>query len=227
VSRAVAALAVAVVLAGCGGEERLPTLAFEEEQLGSQARRPGQVVLQFVEAARAGDGARMALLLSASTYDTLGPGALRDIADDFAEFVDGRVVLSLRLDDGWAVGAVAGRSEEDGDPAAYAAALRLEDGAWRLELGGVVFGRLRPGPLDETDALPELRAEAQAGGEIEDLLVWVDGRPVRGFARHRRFTAEVRGRLGEPLAPGRHMVIVFATAAETAGALAWPFEVAE
>ena len=223
--RAVAALAVAVLLAGCGGEEQLPGLAFEEDPVGSQARGPGQVVLQFAQAARAGDGARMAPLLSASTYDTLGPRALGDIADDFAEFVDGRVVLSLRLDDDWAVGAVAGRSEDDGDPAAYAAALRLEEGAWRIELGGVVFGRLRPGPLDEVDESPELRAEAQAGGEIEKLLVWVDGRPVRGFARYGRFTAELRGRLAERLSPGVHAVVVFGRTAETAGALAWPFEV--
>ena len=223
----VAALALTAALAGCGGEERLPTLAFEADPVASQEPGPGEVVLRFVKAARAGDGARMAPLLSASTYETLGRGALRDIADDFGDFAGARIVLSRRLDDGWAVGAVAGRSEEDGDPAAYAAALRLEDGAWRLELGGVVFGRLRPVPLDEADAQPELRAEAQAGGEIDDLLVWVDGRPVRGFTRHWRFSAEIRGRLGERLAPGEHLVVVLATTAETAGALAWPFEVEE
>ncbi len=222
--RVAAALALAAALAGCGGEERLRTLALDAAPAGVEAPGPGKTVLRFVQAARARDAVRMEALLSASTRETLGPGALYDLAEDFSGFTGGRIVLSRALEGGWAVGAVAGRSEDD-DPAAYAAALRLERGSWRLELGGALFGRLRPGPLEQTDARPELRAEAQAGDEIEELLAWVDDRPVRAFPRRGRFTAEIRGRLDRELAAGEHTVVVFATTADTAGALAWPFEV--
>lgn len=224
-ARTLAALATAGVLAGCGGEEqRLPSLSLDADPHGSQLSGPGETVLRFVQAARAGNGSRMTALLSDATRESFGPGALADLADDFAGFSHGRVVLSERLDDRWAVGSVAGRSEDD-EPAAYAAALLLEDGEWRLELAGVVFGRLRPGPLDETHDRPELRAEAQAGGEVEQLLAWMDGRPVRAFPLRRTFTAEIRGRLDRPLPPGGHVVVVFAATADTAAAFAWPFEV--
>jgi hypothetical protein len=188
-------------------------------------REPGLVVMRFVQAARAGDAARMRALLSAGTRASFGPGVEAELAEDFEGISLGPIVLSQRLDDDWAVGVVRGR-DEDGDPAAFGAALRDEEGGWRLELGGLAFGRLRPQPLDEADGRAELRVEAQAGGEVEELLLWVDDQAVRAHpVRRHPFTREVWGRLRGGLPAGLHTAVVFATSGDTAAAFAWPFEV--
>ncbi|MEX2212340.1 MAG: hypothetical protein WD689_11330 [Gaiellaceae bacterium] len=214
-----------MLAAGCGGEERLPVLRLDAEPVGSPARGPGLVVLAFVQAARAGDTKAMRALMSAETRASYAPGVAGELADDFEGFSGPRVELSLRLDGGWAVAAVSGRSRDD-EPAAYAAALRLEAGRWRLELGGIAFGLLKPAPLAEVGERPELRVEAQAGTEIDELALWIGDRPVLSHPiRRRSFTREVWGRLDRPLDPGPQIAVAFAVAGETAGAFAWPFEV--
>lgn len=221
--RAAAALMVAALAAGCGGE-RLPDIFFDE---GSSADEPaaGLVALRFVEAASAGDTQEMRALMSADTRAAFGPGAAADVARQLSGFEQARVVLGRRIDDEWAVGAVTGRNE-DGDRAAWGAALRREDGSWRVELGGVVFTRLRPAPLAEAEAEPELRVEAQAGGEVDELQLWLGRRALRVHAfRRQAFTREIWGRLGSSLPEGQYTLVAFASSGETAGALAWPFEV--
>lgn len=217
------AVAAAVLVAGCGGDRPLPEL----EPLGAEppAREAGLAALRFVQAARSGDVPTMRRLLSAPTRASFGPGAAEEVARQLEGFADARIVLAADLGDGWGVGAVSGR-DEDGDPAAWAAALRREEGAWRVELGGVFFTRLRPQPLKETEPDPEIRVEAQAGGEVDDVRVWLDSRELRAHAfRRAPFTREVWGRLAGETSPGVHTLVAFAVAGETAGAFAWPFEV--
>jgi hypothetical protein len=233
----VGALAAALA-AGCGGSEadEPAPVSLDGEPVGSAAPEPGQTVLRFVQAARRGDALGMWTLLSKATHASFGPslrqfsrGTAPELAENFEDFRQARVALSRVLGERWAVGAVVGRYETDEDepePAAYAAALRREDGRWRLELGGVVIARLEPDPLEEVGRRPELRAEAEAGREIDRMLVWLDGRPVAVRPERKLpFTAEIQGVPERPLEPGDHAMVVFAETRDTAGALAWPFEV--
>jgi hypothetical protein len=219
-----AVLLAAALAAGCGGSERLPTILLEPEGPGAD-REAGLAVLRFVQAAQSGDRERMHALMSADTRATFGPGTGRELADELAGFGKARIVLGQALDEGWAVGAVAG-SNEEGEPAAWAAALRLENDRWRVELGGVFFTRMRPAPLEEADRRPEIRVEAQAGGDVDELRAWIGGKPLRAYAfRRQPFTREIWGRLRTALPEGQHTLVAFASAGETAGAFAWPFEV--
>jgi hypothetical protein len=232
---AAVAAACGALLSGCGSAEQLPSIRVDAAQPGASDPEAGRVVLRFVQAARSGDPARMWALLSEPTRRSIGPtrgafaaGTAPDIAEDFADFRDGRVLVARQLDAVWAVGAVVGRSEDDGssEPASYAAALRREGGAWRLELDGLVIARLRPGPDDHTGDRPEIRAEAQAGGRPQRVLLWLDGRTGGvGWAGTSPFSAELRGRPDRALASGEHAAVVFASTRETAAALAWTFEV--
>ena len=233
---AVALAALCAVLAACGSEDELPTVHLDVEQPGSPDPEAGLTVLRFVQAARRGDAERMWGLLSEPTKRSIGPGMLSfargtapDLYDSFADFRQGRVLLSRKLDETWAVGAVTGSFEtEDGDtePAAYALALRREDGKWRVELAGLVIARLRPPPAETTGDRPELRAEAQAGNGVERMLLWLDGSAARvPFLRTSDFTGEIDGRPESKIPPGDHTAVVFAKTPVTAGAQAWTFDV--
>jgi hypothetical protein len=233
---AVVVAALCAALAACGSEDELPAVHLDVEQPGSPDREPGLTVLRFVQAARRGDAERMWPMLSQPTRRSIGPGLLSfahgtapDLYDSFADFRQGRVLLSRKLDDTWAVGAVTGRYENDegdSEPAAYAVALRREDGKWRIELAGLVIARLRPSPSDTTGDRPELRAEAQAGNDVERMLLWLDGSAARvPFLRTSDFTAEIDGRPESKISPGEHAVVVFAKTPVTAGAQAWTFDV--
>jgi hypothetical protein len=175
-------------------------------------------------------------LLSKPTKRSIGPGMLPfargtapDLYDSFADFRQGRVLLSRKLDETWAVGAVTGSFEsDDGDtePAAYALALRREDGQWKVELAGLVIAKLRPSPADTTGGRPELRAEAQAGNGVDRMLMWVDGAAARvPFLRTSDFTGEIDGKPMQQIPAGEHTAVVFAKTPVTAGAQAWTFDV--
>ena len=233
--RGAVAISCAALAASCGSSPTLPSIHLDRSQPGTPSTLPGRTVLQFVQAARSGDAGRMWLLLSEPTRNSIGPtlgafarGTAPDLAKSLEDFRDERVLVSRQLDAAWAVGAVRGRYEQDGDaePAAYAAALRREGDRWKLELDGLVIAGLRPSALDRTGDRPEIRAEAQAGGRIERMLLWVDG-DAAGAGRFRTspFSAELRGRPSDPLAEGEHALVVFAATEDTAAALAWTFEV--
>lgn len=237
VAGAVAVAAVCAVLGtGCGSEDELAAVHLNVEQPGSPDREAGLTVLRFVQAARRGDAEQMWALLSDPTRRSIGPGLLPfargtapDLYDSFADFRQGRVLLSRRLDDTWAVGAVTGSFENDEgepEPAAYALALRREDGEWRVELAGLVIARLRPSPSGTTGDRPELRAEAQAGNGVERMRLWLDGSATQvPFSRTSAFTGEIDGRPTDPIPAGEHVAVVFAETSTTAGAQAWTFDV--
>jgi hypothetical protein len=238
VRRAAAAALVAAVAAGCGGgSDEGPVVRLRDGGgPGRAATEPGRVVLRFVQAARRGDAQQMWSLLSEPTRASIGPRLERfvretalAIAEDFEDTRDFEIVLSRDLGPRWAIGAVAGVDAPDDDepePATFAAALRREDGRWKLELAGVAFAQLDPDPEAESDARPPLHVEAEAGDDVERLLLWVDDAHVQATAHSESpFTAEIEGVLDRDLAPGLHMATAFASTHETAGALAWWFEV--
>jgi hypothetical protein len=230
------AIAVGVfVLAGCAGgggedtETSPPPPAsepLEELLLEVERTRPGVVLRDFVRAAARRDERRMWQRLSAPTRRRLGP-TLDRFRSDAARALElelaslGRrqeLILSQTITSRFAVAAVARGSE------AYAAALRLENGLWRVELGSPVRIRpLRPKPAETVTRRTQLAAEVTAGATIVEAGLWLDGRafPTRGGGA----TPSALTMFGEAsaLPTGAHSVVAFASTGANAAARAWTF----
>jgi hypothetical protein len=243
--RRVAAVVVVLLVAGCGsgGDDERATPAKSTglavaAGAGKPTTVPGNVLLEFVRAAGRGDARATWSLLSGPTQASIGP-----TFDDFRGYTarqfrtgvgsiagNAKVIFSRSLADDWAVAAVAGDRTVDGEPEHYAfgAALLPENGRLKLELGGVVITGHKPAPLEELDdPRPKLAVNVGAGGDLTDVRMWLDGKPFP-FERGPNdppFTATMRGRPADPLAPGRHEVVVFAATSDTATAGAWTFTV--
>ena len=177
-------------------------------------------------------------LLSRPTRGSIGPTLAEFRSSTAQELTRGlgalaagtRVTLSRSLDEEWAVAAVAGVRVVEGkrEDFSYGAALRREGGALRLELAGAVVSGHEPGPLEEvTERHPAIATTISAGSDVTRVLAWLDGRPLPAARGEEDlpFTATLRGRRPEPLAPGRHEVVVFAATDRTAVASAWSFTV--
>jgi hypothetical protein len=241
VSRRLLAAAVGVfVVAGCAGaggggddSETSPPPAPEpvEELLREVERnRPGVVLRDFVQAAARRDKRRMWERLSASTRRRLGP-SLNGFRGDAARALElelaplGRrheLILSQTITATFAVAAVARRRGQAYE--AYAAALRLEGGVWRVELGSPVrISPLRPKPGETVERRTQLAAEVTAGERIVEAGLWLDGLafPSRGGGQ----TPSELTMFGETsaLARGPHSVVAFASTGTNAAARAWSF----
>lgn len=190
--------------------------------------RPGVVLRDFVRAAARRDERRMWERLSAPTRERLGPTLLafrsraaaaleRDL-----EAIGRRheLILSQTITPRFAVAAVAGENRT------YAAALRLENGLWRVELGSPIDVQpLRPKPGEVVSRRTQLAAEVDAGTAIVEAGLWLDGIafPSRGGGQ----TPSELTMFGESstLARGVHSVVAFASTAANASARAWTFRV--
>lgn len=129
-----------------------------------------------------------------------------------------RLILSQTITPPFAVAAV-GRGSR-----IYAAALRLENGLWRVELDAPLqVLPLRPKPGETVQRRTQLAAEVKAGTPILEAGLWLDGLafPTRGGGP----TSSALTMFGETaqLSPGAHTVIAFASTAAHAAARAWSF----
>jgi hypothetical protein len=229
------ALVVALLsVAGCSGENDEaespappPEPAAEELRSEVERARPGVVLQDFVRAAARRDENRMWERLSEPSRRRLGPtrGDFRRRAARALEqelVLLGRrheLVLSQAITATFAVAAVARGST------VYAAALRLERGLWRVELGSPIrIEPLRPDPGETVSRRTQLAAEVTAGSPILEAGLWLDGLafPSRGGGP----TPNALTMFGEtPTLPrGRHTVVAFASTAAHAAARAWPFQ---
>jgi len=241
VRAAAAVVCVAGLLAaGCGGDEQEPPPAVGlRVAAGAPAPGAARVFAEFLDAAARGDATGMWALLSEPTRASLGRtldgfrrGAAYDLEQTAGLLRDpGEPVLARAFGPRWAVAAVAGEIERDGERehAAYAAALRRERGEWRLELNGLFFVSHEPAPLEEVETrTPLLRVTAQSSARIERMVLWLDGEPVGARAvRPQPFTGTITARAARPLEPGVYVVTAFAATDETAAAQAWPFVVGD
>src|SRR5919106_3939956 len=214
------------LLAGCAGgggedtETRPPAQPasepLEELLLEVEQTRPGVVLRDFVRAAARRDERRMWQRLSAPTRRRLGP-TLDRFRGDAAQALEleltslGRrqeLILSQTITSRFAVAAVRNGSEAD------AAALRLEGGLWRVELGSPIrIEPLRPKPGERVSRRTQLAAEVQAGTPLVEAGLWLDGIafPSRGGGQ----TPSELTMFGETraLARGPHSVVAFASTA--------------
>lgn len=195
----------------------------------------GAALKLFVEAAGEGDVLQMWALLSGPTQRRFG-GDSGTFADRFArEFEQGvgsfagtdyQVVLTLRPAPRWAIAAIVGTRTDAGvkQSAAYAVALRREEGYWRLEVGGPVkLTPVVPSTGVKAGTTPQLGMEVKARMPIANAAVWIDGNPLPALAAGPDArTLLVAGPPDSPLAAGTHIGFGFARAGDQASALAWP-----
>lgn len=231
------ALAAVLTLGACAGgaEEPADATASAASAVATAADPgPGRALSSFVAAARRGDTGALWRLLSAPAQAGLGGSHASFRRDAGRELVSwlGRVrpgeeiALSQRIGARWGVAALSGRRVAEGkaDDFAYGAAFRRERGAWRIDLGGLVVGGVRPEPLDQVGPEPEVRADVAAGTRVRTFLLWLDGRALQATAEaDTPFAARVRARPASPLAKGLHLGVAFAATDAAAGAVAWPF----
>jgi hypothetical protein len=232
--RLLAVTGALLLMAGCAGEkedaaeESPPAPPAEVDELLAEVERtrPGVVLLDFARAAARGDERRMWERLSAPTRRRLGTtlgGFRRRAAPRIEQELQalGRrheLILSQTIAPPFAVAAV-GRGSR-----VYAAALRLEDGLWRVELDAPLqLVPLRPKPGEVVQRRTQLAAEVKAGTPILEAGLWLDGLafPSRGGGP----TSSALTMFGETarLSPGPHTVIAFASTAAHAAARAWSF----
>jgi hypothetical protein len=251
---AIPLLVLALAAAACGGdddEQAAPTTTGSTQPApptgttteapkpgpsGTEAPVMGKVLLSFVKAAGRGDADAMWSMLSEATQASVGPtlddfrgGTAGDLENGLGTLAGtAKVVLSRRMPDDWGVAAITGERDIDNrmEHFAYGAALIEEGGKWKLELGGVVITGLKPEPLAETDARPDIGANVGAGGDILQTGMWLDGEPLP-FTRQGNapFAAQLVGNLDHDLKPGRHVVAAFGSTDISASATAWTFSV--
>jgi hypothetical protein len=241
-------LAVAALAAACSGasdeartDPAATTAATEPaetatEQGAAPVPRPDGALKRAVAAARADDARALWELLSVPTRERMGPsfarfrrGAAPGLRTTLASFARGRarVFLAERVTEEFAVAAYGGRLAE-GPHAAFATALRLEDGAWKLELGGPVQLEALvpdPGEIERRATGAQLAAGIVADAAIREGGLWIDGRSVPGKSGgtdERNITI-----FSDPFEfeRGPHAAVAFASTAFDASALAWMFTV--
>jgi hypothetical protein len=228
------AAAAVLLLAGCAGDaneaeaSNPPSPPAEVDELLAEVERarPGAALLDFVRAGARGDERRMWQRLSAPTRSRLGPTlagfrgeAARSLEEELQAL--GRrheLILSQTIAPPFAVAAVRRGFR------VFAAALRFEDGLWRVELNAPLqVLPLRPRPGEVVRRRTQLAAEVKAGTPIIEAGIWLDGVafPTRGGGP----TSNALTMFGEsaPLSPGAHTVIAFASTAAHAAANAWSF----
>ena len=223
--------------AACGGGSQPAETTTGAATTGlSEDEEIAGVLTLFVEAAGRGDAEAMWGLLSEQSREQLGP-TLEEFAAEYATgFEEGvgafagtpyEVLLSDVTPSGWGIGAIAGDRPGDGEPeyAAYAAMLVEEGTGWRLELGDPVAVRLLA-PVGQTDEKqPQIRFSVEANAAVEEAGLWVDGEPVAGTVEGSGEQVRIAGTPAKPLAPGRHVVVVFGRSGSNATAGASPFVV--
>jgi hypothetical protein len=231
--RSATAAAAVLLVAGCSGESGetespppSPEPAVDEILSELERSRPGVVLQDFVRAAARGDEGRMWERLSAPSRRRLGPslpGFRRRAAPQLELELASlgrrhRLTLSQAVTSSFAVAAV-GRASQ-----IYAAALRLEDGLWGVELGGSMrIEPLRPKPGETVVRRTQLAAEVTAGSPIVEAGLWLDGLafPSRGGGASPN-TLTMFGETAS-LAGGAHTVVAFASTNANASARAWAF----
>ena len=207
-----AALAIAAfVCAGClhSGSDAHPREVKRD--------RPGDALVRFASS----DLATATKLVSSPTRVRVARGKVaiaRAVPWRLARRPRFRVVLSERITADWAVAAIRWQR------GVYAAALRRERGAWRVELGAPIRLRaLRPDPGERLRVRTQLAVEIKATAPILEGGVWLDGKavPTRSGGPSDRYLTLFTD--PDRVGAGTHAVIAFALAGDGAAALAWTF----
>ena len=227
-----AAIAVAALVAGCGGKSKPQSIQPPIRTAPEGEDRGKPVIDALVRAAGIGDAKAMWKLLSAPSQERFGSferfegAGAKQLFDDLAPFSHGpyRIAVSQRVTDGFGVVSIVSVSR------IYAVALRLEGEAWRVELGGPVHIEAL-GVANASTSQPvvqvgaEIRTTAKPPG-LDEAVAWLDGLSLDQAQLHGTSkSATLFANLTPPVRSGRHTVVVFAGGAKDASASAWTFSV--
>ena len=224
--------ALGLALSACSGDGdgeaggTTGATATETEPALPPVGNPEDAVEQFVEAVEASDQNISWGLLSGETKTTfqidkqhwvevLMPALKADLKPG------GKVVFNKRFGTDRAL-IVLGDASKAGP---FAAALRSEDGGWRLEMFYPEFNPTRPGPGErvatgrQTMSLDIVRRRDKE----MTLRVWLDGRErVTTLDADGNFLRTYTATL--PVTRGKHLIVAYASTEEKlAGAFAWEF----
>lgn len=238
---AAAALAALLLAAGCSGgktgegSSTAAAASTQAEQL-EENQAVGVALRRFVEAAAAGDAGAMWALLSERSREQLGPTRAefaKELAPDLEQGLGSfggtpyETVLSVTTQSGWGVAAVAGGRVRSGtaEYAAYGAALVLEDGEWRVQLGDPIDIVQNEPAKTTADRQPRVQFELRADAPLDEAGLWLDGVPLPAAAGGAPGAVTIVATPQAPLAPGWHVLVAFGRAGGEANAGATPFEV--
>lgn len=247
--------ALLVVLAGCGGNDndgdadagpttsRIPTQTGADVAPAELQTTPfptaGETLVQFVRAASRLDVLRMWGMMTEESRVGLGPtvgdfesSSAQELSKGLGALAKGKgfkVVFSEKIGDKYAVSAVASEADVEGvgrQYYAYGAALKPEGGRWKISLGSIGLFDLKPAPVSKQKPTPTLGVSVQSLGAITHAGLWLNGTPLKETGTvDQEGNVSLTAKPAQPLRPGRHVVIGFAAAADTASALAWTFSV--
>ena len=240
--------AAALALAGCsgGGNEAQPPATTTTPSLTPEQTQESDVAVQrsrvlktfgaFLTAAGKHDAAGMWAQLSQPSQARLGL-TLAEFTKTHAKTLEanpgqlsksqGDLLVAEPLSASFAVIAIGGKAAPSTPYTVFAAALRREGDAWKVELGASVhLTDLRP---RANESLSGSQHQIAAGivsdtAPVHDSALWLDGSAVPGQVggtdkRH----VTVFGTLQGEVPPGRHTVVVFARAGHDAAAFAWTY----
>jgi hypothetical protein len=214
-ARAPPLLALAAVLAGCGGgSDHVTTTA-------KPPPGPADTLRRLVR----GDPASMQLLTPASRKRV----AASELAEGVAAFADDSPVKARQLGGGWAVAWTVGTHTAEGmtETMAYAVPLRRVGGRWLAEISTVVQIRpLGPDAGETVGRIPQVAAELKAPKPIVDTSLLVDGTPLQTESGGPSSNyISIFGAPADPLAAGQHVAVAYARVGNDAAARAWSFTV--
>lgn len=240
----------ALLLAGCvhggGGESKVPDIVGTNTDPGGPPPAkgvddpaPAKALAQFVADSIAKDYRGMWEGLTTATQQRVGGtlaafrGAVgADIAEQIGSFTPGKyeVVTSARTSPTAGVASIAGqRIDPDSKKAefeTFGAALRKEEGAWKLELYGPAALTL----VVPLETLPErhlsIAVDVEAGAPVLEVGIWVDGEqyssPTEGpDPTSMTIFSEPEGELE----PGEHTLMAYVDVGESATATSWTFTI--
>ncbi len=111
---------------------------------------------------------------------------------------------------------------------AYAGALRLEGGRWRLVVDpNVLIQPISPQPGSVSGKVFQVASQAMLPDPVDAGALYLDGKPLstKGGAINGGRTVTLYANIPQGIAKGRHTLVAYARGGAHSGALAWAFTI--
>jgi len=189
--------------------------------------RPSVAFAQLLDAAKAGKSATVFAGLSAATRSHyLTPSAFARSPAGAALTAAAKAPHVRLVDQSFPDG---GAAEAVKTPkGAYAGALRLEGGRWRLVVDpDVLIQPLSPQAGAVTGKVLQVAAQAMLPDPVDTGALYLDGRPLstKGGATNGGRTVTLYANIPQGIAKGRHTLVAYVRGGAHSGALAWAFTI--
>ncbi len=189
--------------------------------------RPSATFAQLLDAAKAGKTAAVFSGLSAATRAHYrSPAAFAKSPDGVALTAAARAPHTPLVDRSFPNG---GAAEAVKTPrSAYAGAMRLEGGRWKLVIDpDVLIQPLSPQPGTVNGKVFQVASQAMLPDPADTGALYLDGKALatKGGATNGGRTVTLYANIPKGIAKGRHTLVAYARGGAHAGALAWAFTI--